>query len=133
MTIANEITALLTAPAMLLVARGFWPHVTFRGETAGHAMRVAGAITWIALFFRMVWWDLARPLLGSAGWMEVAAYPPGGELTNAAFNLVALAASYFALVALLRSIPEPHRSEFNIFTATGYPPRGRKFEDLPDD
>lgn len=122
MTFANEITALIAGTLMLLVARGFGPHILpSRRASAGSLMRLAVMLIAIKSLIRMAWWDLARPLLGWAGIMPPLRMPLFAEWLNAGLNSVTAAAALAALAALHRSLPAVDRARYSWLTAPFYP------------
>lgn len=123
MTALNEITAILAAVLMLLVARGFVPYLHWRDVDAAGLMRMSIVLLSGLSLARMAWWDLLRPLLGLLEIMPPTTATLLGQSLNAGFNLVTAAAAVAALGALHRSIPVEYRGQYTWLTAPRYPHR----------
>ena len=114
---ANEVTAVIAVVLWMLVTRGFAPHMRMSGHDAGSLMRTCIVLTSAVVWWRLLYWDIARVLLG--GGVQSAS----GQAVNTFFNCWAAGAAVLALGALHRSLPPEARKHYNWLTAPFYPGR----------
>ncbi len=110
---ANTILALLTLLGGALCARAFLPHIRVLGPQPVDNLARGLLICALSAFPRTAFWDLAWPTLRDV--------LPMGLATNIFFNGVMLVGMYFILRARWLTIPEKHRSRYNVITAAFYP------------
>lgn len=127
MIYANNISLLLAGGLMLLVARGFAPHIRLTGQDAGSLMNLSVVLVSAMTLVRMAWWDGLRPLLGWLGYLPAVEWTRLGVAMNTGFNLLAAAAALCALGALHRSLPPEERAHYNLLTAPFHPRRWQLF------
>jgi len=119
---ANEATALVALPFMLLSFRGFAPHFLRRlrqkrWDEPEFWMTAILLLAEIKSVARMGYWDVWRPFVtGRFDTMGLA-----GTLFNAAFNTASIAIGVAGLMVLWLTIPPAQRRGWSIFSAPFYP------------
>ncbi len=71
---------------------------------------------------RTIYWDLLPRWLPEAAWTAWSAITHG-PVFNVVFHAWVVLASWYSLQAIHRSIPEPERKRYSIWTAVAYPRR----------
>ena len=121
MIVLNFYAGLLATALMLLMGRGFIPHIRFRSFRKEDWMRLCAGLFYLIALGSVAWWDVARIGLG---WIDVM---PASERTiwactiNITRDLLASAGAVAGLVTLWASIPALERHRYSIFTAPFYP------------
>ena len=124
---ASNITALIAAALMLLVARGFAPYISIGARDPASLMRLSIVLVSGTILTRMLWWDAIRRVLGRLGAMPEVQWTLPGMAANTVFNSMTILAALCALAALHRSLPDDERHRYNWFTAPWYPRRWQLF------
>lgn len=121
MTWINEATASVAIILWVLVARGFWPHLRFRGDGPLHYMVQGVSLVSAIVVVRLSYWDLARPAARALGW--IPPIDPAWSLTilNGAFNAAAAVAAWLILVGFHATLPDDERRFYTPLTAPFYP------------
>lgn len=129
-SLANEITAALALPFLLLVLRGFWPSFIRILAERDFANPRSWMVAMILIadvkgIVRMMWWDIARPVMHLYETGGIMHHPAFNALFNGGINLASFAAALCGLKVLHLTIPEDQRNHWSIWTAAFYPTRIR--------
>ena len=123
MTIANEVTGCIALVLMLLVVRGFAPHMKLRGRDPIVLLMQGIFIgsTFIAL--RIATYDLGIPILRAFDVLAGDPMPFYVEVFNAVCNTGFALGAWRVLLGLHASLPEEDKAKYTWLTAPFYPKR----------
>jgi len=119
----NLVLGVMAILGGLLAARGYLPHLSLRGPSASAYLVRGLTISSFSIFPRIFVWDVLWRIDKTDNFvMSVGSAP-----INIVMNVVLLVGIWQILYARLLTIPGAHRSQYNIFTAPGYPGRILRF------
>ena len=117
----NEITAVPALLIWMLILRGFWPHLRFRGDGPLHYMVQGVSLVSAVLSMRLFYWDILRPGLRYADLLPEVEPTVSRALVSGGFNIATCVAGYLILRGLYQTLPEDDRPFYNVLTAPFYP------------
>lgn len=123
MTAANETTGVLALALMLLVCRGFAPHMRLRGRDPVIYLMQGIFIGSAIIAARIATYDAIYPLLQAVDLMKSAPMRPATELLNTTFNAGFSLGAWRILKGLHASLPEAERDHYSWLTCAWYPAR----------
>lgn len=123
MTIANELTGVIALTLMLLVCRGFAPHMHLRGRDPVVLLMQGVFIGSAVIAVRVAIYDVAMPVLQSFQLIGGDPMPVPVEYMNAVFNFGFAIGAWRVLVALHASLPPEDQAAYSWLTAPFYPKR----------
>ena len=116
---ANVVTSIMVFVVMAIVARGYWPLITFKGNDWASYMIRGIIIVAVASLGRSFYWDVVQHMTGE-DWQKIMLIL-GGRDINVVFHVPLLVAGYYFLRARWTLIPEEDRAGWYWWNAWAYP------------
>lgn len=123
MTIANELTGGIALVFMLLICRGFAPHMRLQGHDPVTLLMQGIFIGSAIIALRITSYDMVIPFLRHIDLLAGAPMPPYVEWMNTGFNTGFAFGAHRVLLGLHASLPEEDRGAYSWHTAPFYPGR----------
>ena len=123
MTIANELTGAVALVLMLLICRGFAPHMRLRGHDPVTFLMQGIFIGSAVIAMRIASYDMIIPVLRHIDLLSGAPMRPFVEWMNTGFNLGFCFGAHRVLLGLHASLPVEDRKEYHWWSAPFYPGR----------
>lgn len=115
----HYITPFLVVMFTAMVSIGFC-RLLFVSEGVVRYLSLGFVLLYFMVFCRTVYWDILSIHVPDDAWDRWIAMTHGITF-NVIFHLMVIAASYYSLKAIHRSIPEEERKHYTVLTAFLYP------------